>query len=97
MTQKNKLEELATKGDIKLLGNDIKFLEDSLSGKIQEMREEHEKYKDEVMTKLDDISGQLGNLRDENIIGAHQTSQLREQTDNHEKRIKHLEKIPQTA
>jgi chromosome segregation ATPase len=60
---------------------------------VGSLREEGKQYRDEVLSKLDDISGQLGNLREENIIGSHQTSQLRQDVDSHEKRIKNLEKI----
>ena len=91
MKQKNKSEELATK-------NDLELLEQSLSGEMHEvrgdinlMREEHREYKDEVLTKLDDIAGQLESLQEDKTLSIHQTSQLREEVDNHEKRIKSLE------
>jgi len=84
MKRKNPLLESATKKDIQLLEN-------SLRGEMQEMRQEHKQYKDEVLTKLDDIAGQLENLQEDKTLSIHQTSQLREEVDNHEKRIKSLE------
>ncbi len=94
MKQKIKLDELATK-------KDIKFLENSLRGEMRGLKEEivgeidgkNEKYKDEVMTKLDDISGQLEDLQEDKTLSIHQTSQLREEVEDHEKRIKILEKL----
>ena len=84
MKRKNPLLESATKKDIQLLEN-------SLRGEMQEMRQEHKQYKDKVLTKLDDIAGQLENLQEDKTLSIHQTSQLREEVDNHEKRIKSLE------
>lgn len=83
--------------------------EDYLDGKLftfkQELKEEivaeidkkNEKYKDEVMTKLDDISGQLEDLQEDKTLSIHQTEELREQVGDHEKRIKLLEKISQAV
>lgn len=87
MKRKNPLAENATKGDLLILKRELK---EEVVGEIDE---KNEKYKDEVMTKLDDISGQLENLREDKDLSIHQTSQLQEQVDGHEKRIKHLEKI----
>lgn len=71
----------------------LERLGEEMHGEIQEMREEHKQYRDEVLTKLDGIAGDIGMLKDENTIGSGQTSQLREQVENHESRIKNLEKI----
>ena len=49
------------------------------------------------MTRLDDISGQLENLQEDKTLSIHQTTQLQEQVDDHDKRIKNLEKAQQTA
>lgn len=64
---------------------------------VGEIDEKNKKYKDEVMTKLDDISGQLEDLQEDKVLSIHQTSQLREEVEDHEKRIKNLEKIQQTV
>lgn len=61
---KSALEQYATKSDLKLLGNslrgEMRELKDDIVGEIDG---KNEKYKDEVMTKLDDIAGQLENLQ----------------------------------
>jgi len=75
----------------------LEKLGEEIHGEMQEMREEHKQYKDEVLTKLDDISGQLENLQEDKVLSIHQTSELRKDVDGHEERIKNLEKIPQTA
>jgi len=64
---------------------------------VNEIDGKNEKYKDEVMTKLDDISGQLEDLQQDKTLSIHQTTQLQEQVDDHDKRIKNLEKAQQTA
>lgn len=91
MKRKNPLSENATKGDLLILKRELK---DEIVGEIDE---KNEKYKDEVLTKLDDISGQLENLQEDKDLSIHQTSQLQEQVDNHEKRIKQIEKIQTPA
>ena len=88
--------EVGLKQEFSGLRDEFGSLRDEFSGLRDEfggLREEGKQYRDEVLSKLDDISGQLGNLREENIIGSHQTSQLRQDVDSHEKRIKNLEKI----
>ena len=94
MKRKSPLSENATKGDLLILkrdlGNKLNDLEQKLDNKAQG-------YRDEVLTKLDDIAGQLGNLREENIIGTHQTSTLNDRADNHETRIKNLERTQHIA
>ena len=90
MRQKNNVLEPATK-------NDLNLLENSLKGEINITRREHKQYKDEVMTKLDDISGQLENLQEDKDLSIHQTEELREQVNGHEGRIKRLEKTQQTV
>lgn len=88
------------KFDVKTMKLDMKSIKsDSAIMKvdIEKMRGESKIYKDEILEKLDEVIGELGVIRDENIIGAGQTSQLREEVDNHEKRLKDLEKVPQTA
>lgn len=89
MKRKNPLSENATKGDLLILKNEIVS---EIDLKLEKMSGENEGYKDEVMTKLDDISGQLENLNEDKVLSIHQTEELREQVNGHEKRIKNLEK-----
>lgn len=64
---------------------------------VGEIDGKNEKYKDEVMTKLDDISGQLEDLQEDKVLSIHQTEELRGKVDNHEERLKNLEKVQQVA
>lgn len=90
MKRKNPLSENATKGDLLKLEFKLTDLEQRLDSKAQ-------KYRDQILTKLDETMGELRAMREENIIGSAQTSQLRDTADNHEKRIKNIEKIQQTS
>lgn len=63
----------------------------NVEGKLGTMDEDNKGYRDEVMNKLDNIVGQLENLRIDNEIGANQTYEIRKQLENHEKRIESLE------
>lgn len=94
MKRKNLLSENATKGDLLILKQDIK---QEMQALVSGLDEKNEKYKDEVLTKLDDISGQLGDLQEDKVLSIHQTEELRERIDGHEKRIKNMEKAQQTA
>ena len=46
---------------------------------------------DEILSKLDDIVGQLETLREENTIGTYQISNLQTAVDNQEERLTVLE------
>lgn len=88
------------KFDVKFMKLDMKSIKsDSAIAKvdIERIRDESKIYKDEILAKMDEVMGELGVMRDENIIGSGQTSQLREEVENHEKRITSLEKIQQVA
>lgn len=73
------LEKKIVRVDIKLesLGRDVD--------------EKARKYRDEILSRIDDVMGQLETLREENVIGAHQTREFREQVDGHERRLVRLE------
>ena len=90
MKQKNKSEELATKKDLILLKDE---LENKLNDLEQKLDSNAQGYRDEILTKLDGVMGELETMRQENTIGTHQISNLQATADGHEKRIKHLEKI----
>lgn len=77
MKQKNDSSELVTKGFLEI--------------KLQEFDENAKEYRDEILTKLDGVMGELKTMREETTFGAHQVFELREQVDNHEGRITHLE------
>lgn len=83
MKQKIDLSELVTKS----------YLNEVVNG----IDEKAQGYRDEILTSNDKLMKKLETMQDENIIGSGQTSQLNDEVEDHEKRIKHLEKIQQIA
>lgn len=83
MKQKVDLSHLVTKS----------YLDEVVRG----IDEKAQRYRDEILAKMDEVMGELGVMREENTIGSHQTSQLRDTVENHKKRIKNIEKIQQTT
>ena len=63
----------------------------AISESEERTEEKHRKYHDENMNRLDEVMGELENIREDNMIGTYQTRELRENVDNHEKRISKLE------
>ncbi|KKQ34629.1 MAG: hypothetical protein US51_C0032G0003 [Microgenomates group bacterium GW2011_GWA2_37_6] len=49
------------------------------------------KYRDEILTKMDKVIKELRDMREENTIGAYHAGEVREQVEDHEKRIAKLE------
>lgn len=66
-------------------------LEDALERFYQKIKEDQQEYRDENMNRLDEVMGELQNIREDNTIGTYQARELRENVDDHEKRIKKLE------
>lgn len=66
------------------LREEMSVMEESLDGK-------NRKYRDEILTGLDKVMKELETMREENTVGSYQTRELREEVDNHEKRITKLE------
>ncbi|MDP3244049.1 MAG: hypothetical protein Q8M83_00045 [bacterium] len=58
---------------------------------FEQYDEKNRGYKDEVLTGLDSVMKELETMREESTIGVHQTRELREDVDDHEKRITKLE------
>lgn len=78
----------ATKTDLKRF--EIRF-DIKLDNLKNEIDDNAKKYRDDVLTKLDGVMGELQTIREENTIGVYQTGKLKEQVAAHEKRITHLE------
>ena len=57
----------------------------------QEFQQGMERLKNDIFDRLDDISGQLETIRQEQTLGYHQEKKLEEKVDDHEKRITTLE------
>lgn len=83
MKQKIDLSDLVTKS----------YLDEVVEG----IDEKAQGYRDEILTSNDKLMKKLETMQDENTIGSGQTSQLRDEVEDHEKRIKHLEKVQQTT
>lgn len=75
-----------------MLQQELRQLKSELKAEIGE---EMKQYKDEILTKMDEVVGKLDAIREDNEIGSYQTRELREQVDNHEKRLTKLEKPSQ--
>lgn len=60
-----------------------------LEGKMGSMEERIDEnargYRDEVLTKLDGVMGELATMREENAVGAYQTRELKERVEQLEK------------
>lgn len=59
--------------------------------RFDKVEEDQKEYRDENMNRLDDVMGELENIREDNMIGTYQIRELRENVDDHEKRITKLE------
>jgi len=70
---------------------DLLTLREDLEKRFEETNENNRKYKDQILTGLDGVMKELESMREENTIGTHQTKELREEVDEHEKRITTLE------
>lgn len=98
MRQKNNVSEPATKKDLQNVEEKLRVeIKTSANEILIKVDENAIKYKDEILAKMDEVMGELGVMRDENTIGSGQTSQLRDEVEDHEKRIKRIEKIQQAA
>ncbi|MBU3978272.1 hypothetical protein KJ980_07450 [Patescibacteria group bacterium] len=54
--------------------------------------EKARQYRDEILTKMDQIVGELAQIREDRLFEKHEKREFQEQIGNHEKRIKKLEK-----
>ncbi len=88
MKRKNDNSELVTKGFLK---SELEF---KLSDLEQRVDDKAQGYRDEILTSNDKLAKTLEAIREDLEIGSFQT---RNQVEDHEKTIKHLEKIPQTV
>ncbi len=49
-------------------------------------------YRDEILTKMDQVVGELAQLREDRLFEKHEKKEIETRIDNHEKRLKKLEK-----
>lgn len=111
MKGKNMSNQLATKADLEKalknyptkddLRDDLKVLEVRMDIKMDHLAnrvdDNAKQYRDQILTRLDGVMGELQTMREENTLGAYQAGKLQKKVDNHEKRIVHLEKTRQAA
>jgi archaellum component FlaC len=76
------------KEDVSELKKDVSELKKDVSG----LKEDFKTYHNENMNRLDEVMAILQNIREDNIIGTYQIRELRENVDDHEKRITKIEK-----
>lgn len=87
-----KLDNLEKKIDKKLIGIQSK-IDVKLDILKEEIDENAKKYRDQILTKMDGVMSELETKRQERTLENHQYSEIVEQVDNHEKRIKSLEQV----
>ena len=85
---KRELSKLATKEELKSLERRINFRFDNFK---EEVDENAKKYRDQILTRLDGVMNELETRRDERDLETHQYSELKDQVDDHEKRIARIE------
>jgi len=57
----------------------------------EDLGEDIRKFRDEIMTGIDGVMKELEAMREDSTIGTYQIRNLREEADDHEKRITRLE------
>lgn len=96
MKQKKSSEEYITKkyldGRFNAFAQGIrKEIEFSAETVIEKIERKMQQANDRIFNMLDKIVKEFEGMREDRILGDHQEKQVREQVDNHEKRIKRLE------
>jgi hypothetical protein len=87
--------------ELKVLKSEFKkeFSNHPTNAKVEMMFEQSERrtdekarqYRDEVLTRMDQIVGELAQAREDKLFERHEKRELQEQIGDHEKRIKKLE------
>lgn len=98
MAKKTNTNQPATKGDIQDLREEMRTIKGDLREEMLDVREgiidqvnsKMKLYNNEVLTRLDGISKEPQDMREENAAGTLQYRRLREDVDSHEKRITRL-------
>ncbi len=93
--KKNDKTELVTKHDLHI---ELTILKQELQKDLKdEIESSGKKYRDDILTRLDDVMGQLADLREDKVLAIHQTNVLRKDVDDHEARITKLEHLQPAA
>lgn len=90
MNQKKPLTDTITRKEVTSIFDSLHKLERNFN----ELKEDFKKYHNENMKRLDEVMAEFQNIREDNIIGTYQIRELRENVDDHGKRITKIEKKP---
>lgn len=66
---------------------------EKVDARFEKVDDDARNYRDEVLTRMDGIVGELQTMREEKVVGGYQ---IEETMNDHEKRIKKLEKLQVT-
>lgn len=90
MKKKNDDQDAVTKGFLKDTLQNYPTKAD-LREELEKVDARVEKRHDEVMNAIDGVMKELENMREDNLIGTYQIRELRETSEDHEKRIAKIE------
>lgn len=85
---KDDLKRFATKDDLRV---EIGLVKIDFQEAFENHDEKNREYRDQVLTGLDKVMKELEAIREDSVVGTHQTREIRVDVDNHEKRIAKLE------
>lgn len=91
---KEDLKMYATKKDLKSTENLLNYRIDSLEKKVDDFKREFNDFKDSVLKSLDWLVHAFKKLDEELTVMAHRDIKFEDKLENHESRIKNLEKSP---
>lgn len=80
---KKELSNYPDRGEVKMMLEDLEVKID----------EKARGYRDQILTKMDQVVGELAQLREDRLFEKHDKKELEESIDDHEERIKKLEKV----
>jgi hypothetical protein len=105
MKQKTDITQPTTKKDLaqleERLGKNLKSETQALETRIDikndrrdlRLEDKFRQYRDDVLTKMDQVMGQLETIRDEQVLANHHAEEMLQKINNHEGRITRLEKF----
>lgn len=94
MKQKNDDNEVVTKG---YLRHELSILRTEFDKLRIEVDEKAKTYRDQILTRLDEIMGEFENIREDRTLAVGQTRDLRDQVEDHERRIGKMERAQKAA
>jgi len=78
----------------KLIRMDIRL---NIKDATEQIEKTITKFKDLILTTVDPLLKELEERREDRDLAVHQTASFQEKVEDHEKRIKHLEKVQQAT